>query len=165
MIRIFELTRMSECWSCGSLMTSGLWFSGRREVPACDECLANLKSELCVGSVNPAQIGGGKVGRHHPTRARVAAATVKLGSQLAAVMAELRAREDGMTSYELAHRLTIVPNQVAARVLELRERGLVTGQMDGVVGVERATTPGNTGQVWTLTDAGLREAARLAVLP
>lgn len=50
-IRVFELTRMSECWSCDALTTSGLWFSGRREVPVCELCLSAFKVSICQGTV------------------------------------------------------------------------------------------------------------------
>lgn len=112
---------------------------------------------------------GGKTGRDHPDTAKQAGFTVKVGSQKAAVLHCLTLGD--RTAAELAPLVThelgrtaanpVSRNQVAARLLELREDGLVEHAHDetGAVLV-RATGGGHAGQVHGLTRAGRIEAVR-----
>ena len=112
---------------------------------------------------------GGKVGHDHPQTSHTAARQVRSGSQQALILLALW---DGpSTAYRLSTGGRVVnkggyavaPNQIATRLAELRDRGWVTylRAFEGGPGVEETTTPGNTGQVQKLTDAGRREAIRL----
>lgn len=113
---------------------------------------------------------GGKVSNDHPLTSHRAAAQVKSGSQKAQMLFALRTRPNGMTGFELSDLVfntagkPISPNQACTRLLELREVGLVDyrREFSGGPVMERVTTPGNTGQVHTLTSRGYTEAARLA---
>ena len=113
---------------------------------------------------------GGKVGVAHPDTSQKASKTVKSGSQKAQIMLALsRCYPDGMTGYELSDFVfngagkSISPNQTCTRLLELRESGFVEFMRDYEGGpiLEKATTPGNTGQLHRLTDSGVRSAAGL----
>ncbi len=112
---------------------------------------------------------GGKVGHHHPQTSHTAARQVRSGSQQALILLALW---DGpSTAYRLSTGGRIInkaghpvaPNQIATRLGELRDRGWVVyvREFPGGPIVEEATTPGNSGQVQELSDAGRREASRL----
>ena len=113
---------------------------------------------------------GGKVGNDHPLTSHTAAAKVKSGSQKGQILHALYLiwPDGGYTGYDLSTRglvlngagLPISPNQTCTRLLELREAGLVEFKREFPGGpiVEASTTPGNTGQVHSLTAAGCRLA-------
>lgn len=114
---------------------------------------------------------GGKVGHDHPQTSHTAAANVKSGSQHAQILIALYTvwPTRGMTGYDLSDIVvnsggrTISANQCCTRLLELREKGLVEFMRefpDGPI-VEAETTPGNTGQIHVLTDAGIKKAIAL----
>ena len=104
---------------------------------------------------------GGPVGRGHPDTSKRAAARVRSGSQRYRVLEALNA-SGAQTAYELADRVRrsdgsyIAPNQIATRLGELRDLGLVARSrtFDGGPFLERATTPGNHGIVHQITLAG-----------
>jgi DNA-binding HxlR family transcriptional regulator len=105
---------------------------------------------------------GGPVGRDHPDTSKRAATKVRSGSQRYKV---LHALYDwgGQTAFELSKRVshddgrTIAPNQIATRLGELRDLGLVvrSRQFDDGPWLERATTPGNRGIVHEITLVGI----------
>lgn len=101
---------------------------------------------------------GGKVGRNHPSTSRVAAATTKVGKQKGLVLMWLWEHRLS-TAFEIliyndAGR-EVSANQVATRLGELHEDGLVEYALDGAgLPAERQTTPGNTGLVHQLTASG-----------
>ena len=112
---------------------------------------------------------GGKVGHDHPQTSHTAARQVRSGSQQALILLALW---DGpSTAYRLSTGGRVVnkggypvaPNQIATRLGELRDRGWVTylRTFKGGPIYEETTTPGNSGQVQKLTDAGRSEAIRL----
>jgi hypothetical protein len=112
---------------------------------------------------------GGKVGHDHPQTSHTAARQVRSGSQQALILLALW---DGpSTAYRLSTGGRVVnkgghpvaPNQIATRLGELRDRGWVVyvREFPGGPIVEEATTPGNSGQVQELSDAGRRETSRL----
>ena len=114
-----------------------------------------------VVSLFDADAIGGKVGAHHPSTSRVAARTVKAGSQQSQILLALEAASPfGMTAFALSDHVynganrAISPNQTATRLGELREKGLVEFLIVGEEKVERPTTPGNTGFVHVLTTNG-----------
>lgn len=138
----------------------------RAIIRLCDSCLVEMRGKL-FPVLDPRQVGGGKVGHRHPDQARRAAATVRVGSQLDALL-KIVYYQDGVTSSEAAPALStrvghpVSPNQTATRMLELRERGLVEAGTDGDGHPEmRPTSTGNTGQVWVVTDLGRDEIRRL----
>jgi hypothetical protein len=106
---------------------------------------------------------GGKIGTNHPATAVAAAHTVKAGTQHALIVKELSLAPGGLTAYDLADGRVknaagrpISPNQIATRLLELRERGFVEYTFE-----ERETTPGNTGMVQRLTVLGIIQAWKI----
>lgn len=127
-----------------------------------------MNSEPTLWGFDPKDVGG-KVGHDHPLTSHRAAAQVQSGSQKAQVLLALRHNPEGMTGYELADWVfnkagkPISPNQTCTRLLELREVGLVCykHKFPGGPIIERATTPGNTGQVHVLTERGIRAVAGL----
>ena len=116
---------------------------------------------------------GGLVSDAHPLTSHRAATTVKSGTQKAQILLALRAvwPDRGRTGYDLSTRglvgnaagHPISPNQACTRLLELRDAGLVDFQREFPAGpiVEAATTPGNTGQVHTLTAYGVSKASAI----
>ncbi len=110
---------------------------------------------------------GGLVSNGHPSTSHHAAATVKAGTQRAQVLQALWVRPS--TAFDLADLVLntagrpVAPNQIATRLLELRDGGLVeyVREFDGGPFVEEPTTPGNTALVQTLTGYGRRIAADL----
>lgn len=108
----------------------------------------------------PTPASGGKLRRHPTPAERQAARTVKAGTQQAELVRQLHLAADGLTAREAADLLGISPNQAAARLLELRERGLATWRPGNLLDrsdsdgwVVRETTPGNYGRVHYPTDA------------
>lgn len=131
-----------------------------------------------AGHVDTAEVGGGKVGHRHPSTSRRAAATVRRGTQQSALLAlVVAAGEQGVTCYEATEPLRMMlgrgdlaRNQVATRMGELAERGLVTRLRLGVGAalaghdsefVERQTEGDNRAAVWFATEAGRQERARI----
>ena len=98
---------------------------------------------------------------------------VPVGTQKAQSLLALRAvwPDRGLTGYDLSTRglvvngagLPISANQACTRLLELRDAGLVDFQREFPAGpiVEAPTTPGNTGQVHTLTAYGVSKASAI----
>lgn len=109
---------------------------------------------------------GGKVSDNHPVTSHVAAARVKSGSQKAQGLIALKAvYPDGLTAFQLSEQIVngsgrnISPNQAGTRLGELRDSGFADPKLDGAgLPEQRATTPGNTGVVYKLTDIGYRTA-------
>jgi len=116
---------------------------------------------------------GGLVSDAHPLTSHRAATTVKSGTQKAQILLALRAvwPDRGLTGYDLSTRglvvngagLPISANQACTRLLELRDAGLVDFAREFPAGpiVEAPTTPGNTGQVHTLTAYGVSKASAI----
>jgi len=113
---------------------------------------------------------GGKVGRNHPQTAVVASTNVRTGTQHAMVVEALwKVFPEGLTAYDLADGRVknsagrpVSPNQIATRLMELRERGFVEYVPAGTGrALERETTPGNTGLIQQLTDAGVSQSRNL----
>ena len=116
---------------------------------------------------------GGVVSDAHPLTSHSAATTVKSGTQKAQILLALRAvwPDRGLTGYDLSTRglggngagHPFSPNQACTRLLELRDAGLVDFQREFPAGpiVEAPTTPGNTGQVHTLTAYGVSKASAI----
>lgn len=177
------------CTSCGVDVRAGTMITLDTEslatipveVVLCDTCYGALKSVTCAGVVTPSVKGGGKVGSAHPGQSRRAAANVKAGSQQAALIGLVALRTSriawplkGITCFDAADPVRamlgrdrdhpISANQIATRMGELHEMGLVEPAADDEFGepILRETTPGNEGQVWIATDAGILEAGRLA---
>lgn len=89
---------------------------------------------------------------------RRAASTPRKGSQRHSVLRALNLwRDQGMTAHAIASTLNTSPNQIAARLGELRDDGFVTYLRDAESRaiVERETTESNTGMVQIITDAGV----------
>ena len=111
-------------------------------------------------------VTGGKTGRTHPETSQRAGRRVKSGTQKHQILRLLYAYREGMTAYEMRGRILnnaqdpISTNQIATRLLELRESGMVEFVRDNVTGVilERETTPNNTGQVQKASDLGIQNA-------
>ena len=109
---------------------------------------------------------GGKTGRDHPETSKRAGRKVKSGTQKHQILCLLYAHRDGMTAYEMRGRILnnaqdpISTNQIATRLLELRESGMVEFARDDITGMilERETTPNNTGQVQKASQLGIQNA-------
>lgn len=140
-----------------------------REVAFYGECITCARTaavpEPTPTPVDPHQVGGGKVGRLHPTSSVKAAGTVKVGSQLAHLLGIVTESRDGITAADAAELLservghTVSRNQTATRMGELGERGLVTrnqlGATDGgrpVYETRPTDDQGNEGAVWRAVD-------------
>lgn len=151
-----------ECNGCGARAWTEIEAGPSRDwrvLYLCDSCLTEMRGKL-FPVLDPGQVGGGKVGRRHPDQSKHAAAIVRVGSQLAALL-DIVYYADGVTSAEAAPGLSslvghpVSRNQTAARMLELRERGLVEAGTDGDGHPEKRTTSaGAEGQVWVVTDLG-----------
>ena len=88
-----------------------------------------------------------KTSSRAPLTSVLAASRAKDGSQRADIVRELHKRpKNGLTAFELSKLMGVAPNQVAARLLELREIGTVTRTLG-----TRETTPGNRGHVHVLS--------------
>jgi hypothetical protein len=105
---------------------------------------------------------GGPVGRDHPDTSKRAAMKVRSGSQRYKVLQTLY-DFGGQTAFELSKRVThddgraIAANQIATRLGELRDLGLVVRSRqfpDGPV-LERATTAQHRGIVHEITLGGI----------
>ena len=91
---------------------------------------------------------------------------MKSGSQKAQGLIALQAvYPEGLTAFQLADHIVdgsgrnISRNQAATRLGEIRDNGWAELKLNGAgLPEERATTPGNTGQVYKLTDTGYRHA-------
>ena len=105
---------------------------------------------------------GGPVGGNHPDTSKRAASKVRSGSQRYKVLHTLY-DSGGQTAFELSKRVThddgraIAANQIATRLGELRDLGLVVRSREFTDGpmLERATTPGNRGIVHQITLGGI----------
>ncbi len=110
---------------------------------------------------NPANSYGGKVGYNYPQTSKRAARTVKTGTQKDQIIRRIANDPNrNMTAYQLAGKILnkagepISKNQIATRLLELRESGHVE-YLVGAEGIEeRTTTGGNSAQVQQLTVKG-----------
>ena len=108
----------------------------------------------------------GKVGDDHPLTSHKAAMNLKAGTQKAQIVKQLFMCKEGLTAFDLYGKVLngaghpISTNQIATRLLELREWGLVDFRRDSITGLPetRPTTPNNEGQVQELTDRGRRHA-------
>ena len=109
---------------------------------------------------------GGKTGNDHPQTSYEAGRKVRSGTQKHQILRLLYAHKEGMTAYEMRKRIVngagepISTNQIATRLLELREDSMVEFARDNITGLilERETTPNNTGQVQKLTRWGYQNA-------
>tara|TARA_R110002020_G_scaffold229871_1_gene440636 strand:- start:47 stop:646 length:600 start_codon:yes stop_codon:yes gene_type:complete len=109
---------------------------------------------------------GGKTGRNHPETSQQAGRKVKSGTQKHQILRLLYAHREGMTAYEMRGRILngagdpISTNQIATRLLELRESSMVEFVRNDITGVvlERETTPNNTGQVQRASQWGIHNA-------
>jgi DNA-binding HxlR family transcriptional regulator len=115
-----------------------------------------------ISAISP-EIIGGKVGKHHPETSKKASARVRSGSQRYNVLEALY-NFGSKTGWELSEHYVrkesgdrISPNQIATRLGELRELGLVKRSRvceDGEW-LERVTTSGNTAIVHEITLLGI----------
>ena len=109
---------------------------------------------------------GGKTGNDHPQTSYEAGRKVRAGTQKHQILQLLYAHRDGMTAYQMRKRILngagepISTNQIATRLLELREGSMVEFARDTITGLilEREPTPNNTGQVQKLTRWGYQNA-------
>lgn len=118
--------------------------------------------------VNPAEVGGAPTGVLHPRTSRRAAMGVRSGCQEHVVLWLVsRAGAGGLTAFEASGdrlwaqvRPGISPNQVGARVVALRAKGLVRPlERDGQV-VQRRAAKGMA-EAFTVTLLGRTEIDRL----
>ena len=98
--------------------------------------------------------GDGKVGNNHPKTSRKAAQNPKMGSQRYRIL-EFLVRRGSFTAHSISKWINTSPNQIATRLQELREAGLVTYTLVDGVKVEVETTPGNTGYLQEATQLGV----------
>jgi DNA polymerase len=135
------------------------------ERPAYEARQKVLKQEYEAARQNLA--GGGYVGSDYPSTSQHAAATVKAASQQAHLLVLVDdAGDQGLTCWEATRdsswdtiRPGIAENQVAARMLRLRELGLVEYLKDDVGEDVERTTKTSTAKVHVVTVDGHREAA------
>tara|TARA_B100000029_G_scaffold40251_3_gene37634 strand:- start:10460 stop:10894 length:435 start_codon:yes stop_codon:yes gene_type:complete len=115
-----------------------------------------------ISAISP-EIIGGKVGKYHPETSKKASARVRSGSQRYNVLEALH-NFGGKTGWELSEYYVrkesgdrISPNQIATRLGELRELGLVKRTRVSKDGewLERVTTSGNTAIVHEITLLGI----------
>jgi len=110
---------------------------------------------------------GGKVGYNHPETSVKAAMKVKSGTQKHQIIRHMFMVREGLTAFDLYGKVVngaghpISTNQIATRLLELREGGLVDFRRHPITGLPetRPTTPGNEGQIQELTELGRKNAA------
>ena len=110
---------------------------------------------------------GGKVGHNHPETSHKAAKKVKSGTQKHQILRQMFMAKAGLTAIDLYGKELTGPghplstNQIATRLLELREGGLVDFRRHPITGLPetRPTTPGNEGQIQQLTELGRKNAA------
>lgn len=98
--------------------------------------------------------GDGKIGTHHPKTSQRAATLPKFGTQRYKILQHLV--DNGPdTAFSISQQLPHSPNQIATRLQELREAGLVTYAKD-IHGnpIEAPTTNGNTALVQKATQLG-----------
>ncbi len=111
---------------------------------------------------------GGKVGHNHPETSHKAAMKVKSGTQKHQIIRQMFMAREGLTAFDLYGKVLngaghpISTNQIATRLLELREAGLVDFRRHPITGLPetRPTTPGNEGQIQELTEWGRKNAGR-----
>jgi Fe2+ or Zn2+ uptake regulation protein len=116
--------------------------------------------------MNQQTLWGGTTGTHHPETSHEAGRKVKSGSQKHQILRAMYSVRDGMTAFDLYEKVKngaghpISTNQIATRLGEMREQGLVRYRRDELTGVilERETTPSNTGLVQELTKWGRNNA-------
>ena len=117
--------------------------------------------------MNQQTLWGGTTGTHHPETSHEAGRKVKSGSQKHQILRAMYAARDGMPAFDLYGKVKngaghpISTNQIATRLGEMREQGLVKYRRDELTGVilERETTPSNTGLVQELTKWGRNNAS------
>jgi len=108
----------------------------------------------------------GKVGDDHPLTSHKAAMNLKAGTQKHQIVRQLFMSSHGLTAFELYGKILngaghpISTNQIATRLLELREWGLVDFRRDPITGLPetRTTSGSNEGQVQELTERGRKNA-------
>lgn len=97
----------------------------------------------------------GKVGRKHPETS-YATAAVRRGTQRHKVLLALVEHPDGATADTISKMLEVPPNQIATRLLELREGGYITYKTnDFGEAEEQRTSRGHQARLQVLTPAGL----------
>ena len=115
--------------------------------------MGKLGGDTAVGDVTDI----GKVGRNHPQTSVVASYTPRKGTQKAILLQLVtEAGEFGITCYEASKEMDMAPNQVATRMMELREADLVWRAW-----WTRPTTPGNSGHVHLLMRYRRRRVRRV----
>jgi len=118
--------------------------------------------EVCPCCRRPFLSDEGKVGRRHPGTAHDAAKMPGKRSQAVALL-RLLATAGPMNVGTAASRMGKSPNQMATRMLELREAGLAERLADESGRPVQAPTPmGGQGEVHQTTPAGIRYLMRLA---
>ena len=107
---------------------------------------------------------GGKTGNDHPETSIEAGRKVRAGTQKHQILRLLHAYKDGLTAYDMRKRIVngagdpISTNQIATRLLELREAGMIEYARHDITGLilERETTPSNTGLVQKISWLGVQ---------
>lgn len=159
-----------ECNACGARAWTEIEAGPSRDwrvLYLCDSCLVEMRAKVFPAIDRTER--GAKVGRRHPVQAKEAAARVRVGSQMAALLAIVaRTGRAGATSADAQQGLSdrvghhVSRNNTAAAMLALRERGLVEPAKT-VTGspLLRSTGGPNQGQVWVVTDQGRAEHRRI----
>jgi hypothetical protein len=109
----------------------------------------------------------GKVGNNHPVTSHKAAMNLKAGTQKHQIVKQLFMAREGLTAFELYGKILnnaghpVSTNQIATRLLELREYGAVDFRRDPITGLPetRTTSGSNEGQVQELTQWGRNHAS------
>lgn len=119
--------------------------------------------DVCPCCHRPFLSDEGKVGRRHPGTSHDAAKMPGKKSQAVALL-RLLATQGAMNVGTAAARMSKSPNQMATRMLELREAGLVERVTDPATGhpVQAPTPMGGQGEVHQATDAGIRYLRNIA---
>lgn len=121
-------------------------------MPTCPTC--NGTGSAPVNTIWEILDAPGTTSPKHPTTSRKAGTTPRKGSQRLRVL-EVLLDHGPLTAYAISEQVGSSPNQVATRLLELREDGFVLLRMvDGQIET-RATSPGNSGRVHEITNAGV----------
>lgn len=119
--------------------------------------------DVCPCCHRPFLTDEGKVGRRHPGTSHEAAKMPGKKSQAVALL-RLLATAGAMNVGTAAARMGKSPNQMATRMLELREAGLAERVLDPATGqpVQAPTPMGGQGEVHRATDAGIRYLRMIA---
>ena len=97
--------------------------------------------------------GDGKIGTNHPKTSQRAATLPKFGTQRYKIL-EFLVVNGPHTAHGISQWLPQSPNQIATRLQELREAGLVTYTTENGVKQEAPTTNNNTGYLQQPTQLG-----------